>query len=120
MSGKKQLNYGLIDADVVHKIQAVTEKFTSDLMNDGYGKLNKKQFMADFQEVVLPTFTKWLASGMSAHESKREATREKVRQRMVEDINAKAKEMMVEIMQIVESKVNAVLEEYFGPAPPES
>jgi hypothetical protein len=119
-SEKKQLNFGLVDEVVVQKILAKTEEFTSTLMNDGYGKLNKKQFMADFSEVFLGSVTKWVSTGMSAGESKREATREIVRERFNEDINAKVKEFMIEINKIIADQVEKVLVEYYGPPPPSS
>jgi len=120
MVEKKQLNFGLVDSAAVQEIMATAEKFTSDLMNDGYGRLNKKQFMADFSEVFLPTITKWVATGMSLGESKREATRAVVRERMLEDVNAKVKELLVEINRILQGKVDSLLEEYYGPSASES
>jgi len=117
---KKQLNYGLYDAVVVQKINAEWERFTSDLMNDGYARLNKKQFQVDFTELVGPAVRKWVMTGLSKGESKREATREVVRERMVEDINAKVKEHLTEILKIIEPVVDKFLEDYYGSRPPES
>ncbi len=112
---KRQLNFGLVDAETVQKIKTCVERFSVDLMENGYSKLNKKQFTADALEIWGPTLTKWASTALSISESKVAAKKEVLRQRMLEDVNKKLRALMIEIHKIVVDSVDKVLENYYAP-----
>jgi len=114
MSGKRQLNFGLVDAETVQKIRTCVERFSVDLMENGYSKLNKKQFTADALEIWLPTLKKWTSTALSISESKVVATKQIVRQRMLEDINKKLRVLMIEVHGVIVEHVEKVLEDYYA------
>lgn len=115
MTDKKQLNLGLCDADVVQRIQTAFERWKVDFMEDGYNKLNKKQFAVDFLEVVVPATKKWVGTMLSAKEAKQLAAKDVVRKRMQEDVNLMVRALMEELSHILSENIDNILEEVYGP-----
>jgi hypothetical protein len=111
---KKQLNVGFVDAESVQKIKLAVDKWAVDVMEDGYGKLDKRQLQADFSEIFLPRARIWAKTALSLKESKLAATKEVVRQRMKQDANLKVRGLMIELAKILDEHIDKALREYYG------
>lgn len=116
-TSKKQLNLGLVDEYVVHRIQARTDEIASKLRNDGFGKLNKRDFMVDFIDILLPAVDNYLFTDLSRKDSTKLATREVVEKRLRKNINKIVREFMIGIAEVLESHKERILDDMYGPKP---
>lgn len=108
---KKQLNFGMIDEEDLQKIRAANEKFIADVMNQGYSKLNNKEFMKDLITTFGPTIQKWVLGPLSWKDARLKARVDVGKRRFMVDINELLRKLMVEINAIVEDAVVKLLEQ---------